>query len=123
MTRKPMKRTRTTNGAFDKATKDLADARAGHRCEVCGVGPIEQHHHRMPRRMGGSRAPQVSSVANCCPACAPCHRRIESDREWAVSNGYLVVGSWLPTNTAMVVDGCRVFLTLDGRYEPVPVEA
>ena len=34
---------------FSKAVRELVQARSGGFCEVCGVGAVEQAHHRRPR--------------------------------------------------------------------------
>lgn len=123
MKRKRMKRTRTTNGAFDADTRELAAARAGLVCEICGVNRIEQFHHRRPRGAGGGRAPETSSVANCLPLCSADHALVESNRTWAMQCGYLVSQFQKPSEVAVRLAGRFVFLTVDGLYSELDPEA
>jgi hypothetical protein len=118
--RKRMKRTRTTNGAFDADTRELAASRAGFLCELCGVNRIEQFHHRRPRGAGGGRSPETSSVSNCLPLCMADHALVESNRTWAMQCGYLVSQFHNPSEVAAKINGRFVFLTTDGGYGEVP---
>lgn len=128
LTRKtPMPRARTPKprraprytGATQTVKDDLA-ARAGGRCEVCGTrltGPWSRHHRR-PRRMGGDRRPDVNELANllliCGTATTGCHGRIESDREWAYTHGYLLPADTTPDQVPVVYRGHLVILANNG---------
>ena len=76
---------------FDKKTVATIEARAKQSCEVCGgvVGSF-QIHHRRPRGMGGSKIEIVGSASNGVLVHPACHTRIESNRNEARSNGWLV---------------------------------
>lgn len=71
--------------------------RAGYRCERCGSSDHPQgfsKHHRLPRRMGGSRNPSLHKPANliflCGSGTSGCHGWVESHREEAREIGYLL---------------------------------
>lgn len=48
-----------------------------------------QIHHRVPRRMGGSRDPRLGSAENGVLLCVGCHAWVESHREEARAQGLL----------------------------------
>lgn len=100
----------------------VARERAHGRCEVCGIRPDVQTHHRQARGMGGvSRAGTAVNRPSCLVrVCQPCHDRAESYRERARRVGLLV---HRPTDPAQVpvrlrtVNGAGWFLlTDDGCY-------
>lgn len=66
--------------------------RDGYRCVQCGEALefVWECHHRRPRGMGGSRDPQTNSPANLIALHPDCHQWIESRREEALENGWLV---------------------------------
>ena len=60
--------------------RDLARARDGFRCQICGVpeGANEHHvHHKIPFRMFES-AEQANQLVNLITVCNSCHRKIET---------------------------------------------
>ena len=76
---------------FDRHTKQLVRERSRDRCELCGVHCFVAHfHHRRPRGMGGTRRKEASGAANCLLVHPRCHAEIESSRERALANGWLV---------------------------------
>lgn len=78
---------------FPPQTIELVTARSGGNCEVLATGctlMVEQLHHRRPRGAGGTRRPETNGAANALAACSRCHERIESMRNWARDNGFLV---------------------------------
>lgn len=112
------------------ATREVVWLRAGGRCELCGCDldgrPSTAYsiHHRLPRRMGGSRAPGINSPANlllvCGSATTPrsCHLRIESERANAYGYGWLLRGREHPAEVSVVLGspGRLVWLTDHGTY-------
>ena len=77
---------------FSQEIKKLIWKRANDRCEVCGIMALHhQIHHRRPRGMGGSKDPISGSAANGVLVHPTCHARIESNREEALGNGWLVL--------------------------------
>ena len=126
--RSPMPRARVPKPRRPRYTgptttvKDELAARAGGRCEVCGARLTGDwsRHHRRPRRMGGDRRPDVNELANllliCGTATSPdgCHHRIESDREWAYTHGYLLPADATPDQAPVVYRGHLVILANDG---------
>lgn len=130
-TRPRMKRPRARDTGPSQATKDIVWERAGGRCEVCR-GPLAgpqgfSRHHRHPRRMGGSRRPELNTPANIILICGSgttgCHGRIESNRTQAYADGLLLHDGQdpaaVPVLLACNVDGWPrlVLLTVDGMYE------
>lgn len=78
--------------------KDAVDERDGWVCQRCGKpisgGPYSRHH-RDPRGMGGSKAAphtMANLVLLCGSATTPggCHAEVESHREQAELDGWLV---------------------------------
>lgn len=79
------------SGAFDKQTREIVFLRAKMRCEMCGSQCRVAHfHHRRPRGMGGTRRIESSRASNCLFVHPRCHAEIESSRERALVNGWLV---------------------------------
>ena len=73
-------------------------ARANYRCEKCGGGGDAfgwSVHHRVPRRMGGSRDEALHLPANlillCGSGVSGCHGWVESYRDKAREKGFLLM--------------------------------
>lgn len=62
---------------FPRPVRDLIEARAGGVCELCGVLPVAQIHHRRPRGMGGTSDPGTNRAANGLALCSCCHDVVE----------------------------------------------
>jgi len=76
---------------FSKHTRELVYLRAQGRCERCGVvQTVMQYHHRRPRAMGGSKAADTNTAANCLLLCNLCHQAVEDHRIMAKNFGFLV---------------------------------
>jgi len=75
---------------FSRATKELIYDRAAGHCEICGMGAVEQAHHRRPRGAGGSTADDTNTAANGLGICQRCHDMTESRRTVALDRGWLV---------------------------------
>lgn len=114
---------------FTPKTRALIHTRDG-GCVVCGRSDGLNIHHRTPRGMGGSKAAWVNQAPNgvvlCGSGVTGCHGRVESDRAWAESNGYIVRrGLALPEHVPVQhVRYGEVWLTRDGRVvdvKPDPV--
>lgn len=73
----------------DARTVEALFDRSGGNCERCG-GFGEQIHHRRPRGMGGTRREDANGLPALVHLCRLCHEFIESNREWAHENGWLV---------------------------------
>ena len=43
-------------------------------CEICGATHGLDRHHILPKRMGGSRNPEVQDESNLITLCRTCHR-------------------------------------------------
>lgn len=105
-------------------TREAATARSGGVCEVAipGVclGRAMNHHHRLPRRMGGTRRAVVNSLCNVLHLCGTgttgCHGHIETNRAEALENGWLLHANADPASEPAVVRGRLVWLTEAGKY-------
>ena len=100
---------------FGRATKELIYDRAAGHCECCGVGPVEQAHHRRPRAAGGSKAPDTDLPSNGLGICQRCHDMVESRRELALDRGWLVRQGHDPADVPVLRHGADwVLLQPDG---------
>ena len=79
------------------ATRAKVLRRAGGYCERCGQSVANTPasvHHRRPRGMGGAKTPDIHTAANqvllCGSGTTGCHGEIESNRERAIDEGWLV---------------------------------
>ncbi|WP_280427190.1 HNH endonuclease [Nocardia brasiliensis] len=73
-----------------KKVVDLIRDRSAGICEICGWAEGQQIHHRRPRKMGGTRDPQINSPANLLHLCNLCHAVVEGNRLDAETRGYLL---------------------------------
>jgi hypothetical protein len=81
--------------------------RAQYRCELCG-GALDSVngmsiHHRKPRRMGGTRDPEINEPFNLLVLCGSgttgCHGKVESNRLKAVFEGVILRANDDPKTT------------------------
>ena len=79
------------SGPSNKTRSDIA-ARSKGRCERCGrSGNGGQVHHRKPRRMGGRKKnSDINMHANLMLLCSDCHATVESRREQAMAEGFVL---------------------------------
>ena len=82
------------NTGFSPKVREMILERAGGMCEgmvteEC-TSRIEAIHHRKPRKMGGSKRPDINAASNGLALCADCHDFIESNRAYARSRGLLI---------------------------------
>ena len=108
---------------FSKHTRELVFLRAGGRCERCGRPPASwraafQWHHRRPRGMGGSKAADTNTAANCALLCGYCHAYVETHREGGFEAGWLVRQGEKPTETPLFLNGQWVLLDNYGYVIP-----
>lgn len=116
---------------FTPATRALIAERASDYngypvCEVmavCQGVKAEAVHHRRPRAAGGSRRPDTNKAANGIATCNADHEWIESHREEALRNGWLVLQCDTPAAVPVLRRGVWVTLDNDGGYTrcPAPV--
>lgn len=103
-------------------TRQAVIARAFSRCERCGTVGAGNIHHRKPRGMGGSRDPGINSVCNLMLLCGSgttgCHGWVESHRQDAMAEGWLVPRTADPAGAPVKIWGIGwVKLTAAGHYE------
>ena len=63
------------------------------RCENCGTTRNAEVHHIEPRRMGGSRRPEIEAPSNKAVLCRSCHTQITEQR-WRLDAP--TASSWSP---------------------------
>ncbi len=101
------------------AERDVVRGRSGGVCEfrACTRG-AEQMHHRRPRRMGGSTAPDVNGAANLVDLCAWHHRWVEFHRTAAEALGLLLSARADPLRVPVLTrhDEQPVWLLPDGTW-------
>jgi hypothetical protein len=125
-------RSRRTGPASDVV--DLVLERANYSCEVCGIGLGDQRgtdysiHHRLARKMGGTRWPGINLPSNLLvvdgSGTTGCHGVLESHRAGAVAGGWLVLSRTDPAQVAVLITRDRWrYLTADGSYSDSPPEA
>lgn len=109
---------------FTDKTRHLIQARAQHRCELCGtaIRTAGQIHHRKARGMGGTKNPESKSASNGLYVHLKCHAKIEQNRSIAYDNGWLV-HNWDSSEDSPVLmwDGWKL-LNSDGTLTPVSSE-
>lgn len=87
-------------------------------CEICGLLRSDTAHHRDPRGMGGTRNPAANSAANLILVCDPCHRQLESHRETAYDEGWLVHTDVDPSTVPVRLGTAYFLLSDDGQRTP-----
>lgn len=126
--RRTVARSRARRDTVPAPVREALFQRAERRCEVCRdqlrlAG--WNAHHRKPRGMGGSLAPDRHSLSNLLAVCGTgtsgCHGQIEAHRAWAYSMGLLVRRTddpaVVPVRLYVSARGWGWwYLTVDGRY-------
>ncbi len=103
-----------------RAGEQLAMARCGGFCEICGGwlsgnrGTDWSLHHRHPRRMGGTRRREVYGAANLLAihgsGTTGCHAAVESNRTAAYETGLLLRDGAVPADVPVQLRYGRVLL-------------
>lgn len=91
-------------------------------CEIwaaCTGARAVHRHHRLPRRAGGTRRPEVSQASNCLAACLLCHEWVETHRVEAKTNGWLLSAHQNPAAERVLYRSRWLLLTDDGGYQHV----
>ena len=105
--------------AFSRSVRETVRERAGTRCELCGTTcHIGHYHHRRPRGMGGTRREESGQPSNCLLLHPRCHADVESSRERAISNGWLVSSFIEPAEVPVKLWHGLVYLKDDGSFVP-----
>jgi hypothetical protein len=109
-----------------RAGEQLAMARCGGFCEICGNwltgnrGTDWSLHHRLPRRMGGTRRPEVYRAANLLAihgsGTTGCHGAVESGRSQALDNGLILHDGAVPADVSVLLRYGLVLLADDGTW-------
>lgn len=115
-------RRRQRNTDPPPATTALVHTRDG-SCVRCGTPghaawPPHAQHHRRPRGAGGTRRDSSNSPENLILLCARCHAWVESHRNLARADGYLVEQAQDPALVPLVWHGRQSFLRADGTVVP-----
>lgn len=121
---KPPPRKRRQLVGFSEDVKQIVSWRSHGMCELDFCGPAVQYHHRAPRGAGGTRLEWVNGAANGLHVSLACHARIESDREVAKDNGWLIPRNGLQVASEVPVlrRGRLVLLCDDGQILELPAD-
>lgn len=105
---------------FPPNVRKLIQSRALCECERCTANNPVDIHHRRPRGAGGSKDPLTNTAANGVLLCRCCHMDIESYRETALSNGWIVRQGRDPREVPVLYRGNRfAYLRIDGSIDYV----
>lgn len=123
--KKPRKSPKKVISTPSKDLRMLVIGRSGFRCERCGKrlgeGEHVSVHHRTPRGMGGSHDERLNLMSNLMALCGSgttgCHGWIESNRDEARENGWLVSRNDNPAEIKVTVIGECVYLNNEGGYD------
>ena len=104
----------------DRLAIILRDSYRCTRC-ACDVTCLQsgEVHHRLPRRMGGTRDIRSNDPRNLVLLCTACHGEVESHRALARDTGWLLRSYDDLDTPAISKDGRRVYLTTDGQRTDV----
>ena len=110
--------------AVTKSVRQTVVERDLHHCLRCGLyvfnDPYAAVHHRRPRASGGSRAWDTNLPANLVLLCGTCHNTVESRREDAFRDGFLVRQGANPAGVpVLTATHGWVLLDNEGTYEEV----
>jgi hypothetical protein len=100
-----------------KAQRDLLKIRSQGRCEVCGVAPATNFHHRKNRSQGGAH--DLSNALHVCGSgTTGCHGWITEHPIKAFDNGWSVRSSQVPAEVVVKRKGQWVWLDDLGYVTP-----
>jgi 5-methylcytosine-specific restriction protein A len=99
---------------FTRAARQVLIDRSGGMCEICGMAPPADAHHRRPRSAGGTRRADANLPSNGLMLCRDCHSLVESRREFALDRGWLVRQGQSPADVPLVYQGNWALLGDDG---------
>lgn len=108
------------SSAFSEKTRDWVKSRAEGRCELCGGPMIVGHfHHRRARGMGGTKRDTSGAASNCLLIHPSCHADVESHRQRALDNGWLLRQTEDPLVVPVKLWSGMWLLDDSGEYVPV----
>lgn len=114
----PAKAKRKNTGPSTSVLRIL-NVRSEGRCEFWRCADEAAHtHHRRPRRMGGSTAPDTNQAANLLRLCPAHHDWVESERLQALQLGLLLHAGVAPASAPVLLRYGRVLLDNDGTWTP-----
>jgi 5-methylcytosine-specific restriction enzyme A len=112
---------------FSTEVREIVRERAGYEngyivCEVQAACQgravaIWELHHRRARGMGSSKRPETNQAANALAICRDCHLVVESRREDAYRNGWLLHQNQMPTEIPVLRRHKWVLLDNRGWFE------
>jgi 5-methylcytosine-specific restriction protein A len=111
-------RRRNTNPT--EAVVELVKQRAEYTCERCGLHEGQQAHHRHPRKMGGTRRPEINRPPNLLWLHAECHLWVEHNRLAAIGDGMLIPDGGYPPDFPVLLHYGLHKLTDDGGVIALP---
>lgn len=108
------------------ATVTLVRERDGQACVLCGTTNNLTTHHRRARGMGGSRWPGINLPTNLLTLCGSgttgCHGFVESYRNTARTQGYLVSQHADPAELPVFTHHGWVLLDNEGESYPMELQ-
>lgn len=102
------------------AVVDILEDRCEGLCERCGERPAVHTHHRLPRRMGGTRRPEVNLPPNLLRLDLLCHDWIENNRTVALDLGFLLHDGDYPRREKVLWRGEERYLDNKGGFGDPP---
>lgn len=108
---------------FSPHVRYVVSERSQGICEICGMAPAVQHHHRRCRGMGSTRRPETNLPANSLHLCAEDHAFLEVNRKDALEAGWLVSQHRTPALIPVLRRGVWVLLSDLGDVQEIPEPA
>lgn len=114
---KPAKAKRPRDTGPSSAVLRILQVRSEGLCEFWQCLDDAHHsHHRRPRKMGGSSAPDTNLPSNLLRLCPPHHDWIESNRSKALELGLLLHATAKPAEVPVYLRYGLVLLGDDGTW-------
>ncbi len=107
-----------------RSVRQLIEARSEGLCEFwqC-LDEAAQGHHRLPRRMGGSKAPGINEASNLIRVCLDHHSWAESHRAKALELGLILHAGADPSASPVYLRYGLVLLADDGTWTTYTIPA
>jgi len=115
----------TVRNPMPPGRRDALLARSRGRCEACpaDLAPGWEAHHRLAKRIGGSRDPRIHELSNLLALNRDCHAAATNAEPWTKANGLRVPNAGFPLAVPVLYRGRRwVWLEDDGRVVDAPFD-